>query len=256
MALVETVVDGYVAVITMHDPAKRNALSGAMLAELAAAFDGLAGVRAVVLRARAGDPVWCAGFDIGALRAGDDPLAREGALQGVFGRVAACPAPVIGMLQGSAWGGGTDLALRCDMLVGDGSARLAFTPGKLGLPYDPEGLLNAMWRLGAGLAMEMFATAAPVGAARLLAAGTLNHVVGAAEIEAFTLGLAEQMAANAPLSVASAKAQIRAWGAAGAWPAGVAQAVAEGRTRALLSEDYAEGLAAWRERRAARFRGV
>ncbi len=247
-----------VATIQMHDPAKRNALGPAMLGALTAAFDSLAGqdVRAVILRAAPGDQVWCAGFDITELAPGRDPLARDGALQALFRRVAECPAPVIAMLHGSAWGGGTDLALRCDLIVGDPTASLAFTPARLGLPYDPEGLLNALLRLGPGLALEMFATAAPVGAERLHRAGALAHLISEAELEAFTLDLASRIAANAPLSVASAKRQLRALADAMPLSPALAQALQEGRSRALESEDYAEELAAFRERRAPEFRGL
>ena len=258
MSPVAVQVERHVATIRMHEPAKRNALGPAMLQALTAAFDGLEGkdVRAVLLRAAPGDAVWCAGFDIAELAPGRDPLARDGALQGLFRRVAECPAPVIAVLHGSAWGGGTDLALRCDMIVGDPTASLAFTPARLGLPYDPEGLLNALLRLGPGLAMEMFTTAAPIGAERLHRAGVLAHLVPEDELEAFASELTQRVAANAPLSVASAKQQLRALATAMPLPPAVAQALHEGRRRALDSEDYAEGLAAFRERRAAEFRGV
>ncbi len=257
MTPVSAHVEHRIAVIQMHEPAKRNALGPAMLGALTAAFDGLAGqdVRAVILRAAPGDSVWCAGFDITELAPGRDPLARDGALQALFRRVAECPAPVIAMLHGSAWGGGTDLALRCDLIVGDATASLAFTPARLGLPYDPEGLLNALLRLGPGLALEMFATAAPVGAERLHRAGALAHLVPEAELEAFTLDLAGRIAANAPLSVASAKQQLRALADAMPLSPALTQVLHEGRRRALDSEDYAEGLAAFRERRTPEFRG-
>lgn len=258
MSPVSTHVEQRVATIRMHEPAKRNALGPAMLRALSDAFDGLAGqdVRAVILRAAPGDSVWCAGFDITELAPGRDPLARDGALQALFHRVAECPAPVIAMLHGSAWGGGTDLALRCDLIVGDPTASLAFTPARLGLPYDPEGLLNALLRLGPGLALEMFATAAPVAAERLHRAGALAHLVPDAELDGFTLDLARRIAANAPLSVASAKRQLRALADAMPLSPALAQALHEGRRRALDSADYAEGLAAFRERRAPEFHGL
>ncbi|GAC1340880.1 MAG: enoyl-CoA hydratase-related protein [Acetobacteraceae bacterium] len=238
----------------MQDPARRNALSKAMLDGLDAAFDGLPpDTRAVILRAGPADRVWCAGFDIGALAPGRDPLAQDGRLHGLFRRIAECPAPVIAMLHGSAWGGGTDLALRCDILIGDASCSLAFTPARLGLPYDSPGLLNALLRGGPALAMEMFATADPVTAGRALQAGLLNHLVDAADLETFTLAMARRIAANAPLSVASAKQQLRAL-AEGLAPT-LSGGIEHGRRAALDSKDYAEGLAAFHDKRPPRFTG-
>ncbi len=256
MSVVSFSVSERIATIRMHDPARRNALSEAMLSELCAAFDGIdRDVRAVVLRCGPEDRVWCAGFDIGALAPGCDPLAQDGALQGLFRRVRVCHAPVIGMLHGSAWGGGTDLALRCDMLVGDETASLAFTPAKLGLPYDAGGLLNAMWRAGPALAMEMFATAEPIDATRAAAAGLLNRLVAAEALEDETYGLAGRIADNAPTTVTSAKRHLQAWAGAMVLPELVAQSLEEGRRAALASDDFAEGLAAFREKRRARFLG-
>ncbi len=240
-----------VAVLRMADPARRNALSTAMLEALIAAVAALPDdTRAVVLRAGPDDRVWCAGFDIRALAPGIDPLDPAGLLQRAFRCLEEYPAPVIAMLHGSAWGGGADLALRCDFAVGDSTASLAFTPGKLGLPYDAAGLRNVLLRAGPGMAMEMFATGAPVDAERALRTGLLNHLVPEAELETFTYALARQVAANAPLSVSAAKRQLLGL-VAGLPDPGAAAA----RRRALDSDDYREGLAAFAERRPPTFRG-
>ncbi len=247
----------HIVTIEMNDPARRNALGRAMLLGLVDAFARAAKdrARAVVLRATAGTRVWCAGFDIGDLGPGIDPLARGGLLQRLFTAVHACPAPVIAMLDGTAWGGGTDLALRCDIALASPACTLAFTPARLGLPYDPEGLLNVLLRGGLGLAMEMFATGDAVPAERALAAGLLNHVVPAVELEAFTFAMAGRIAANAPLAVGSAKEQLRALNAALPLPAAVLQGLLEGRQAALASADFKEGIAAFHEKRKAAFRG-
>ena len=245
------------AILTMQDPAKRNALGAAMLDGLCRAFGSLAtqDIRAVVLRARPNDTVWCAGFDIGELSPDVDPLVQDGPLQALFRCVADCPAPVIAMLHGSAWGGGTDLALRCDISVADPTCSLAFTPARLGLPYDADGLLNVLLRGGLHIAMEMFSTADSITAERALALRLVNHLVPETELEAFTYALATRIAANAPLSVASAKQQLRALAQAMPLTPAVAQRLQDGRRRALRSEDYRNGLAAFHARRTPVFQG-
>lgn len=249
---VQVAFDGQVAHVTMHDPRRRNALGSAMLARLTATFRSFErqDVRAVVLRTTADASVWCAGFDIGDLAPGIDPLAPDGPLQALFRCVDDCRAPVIAMLHGSAWGGGTDLALRCDIAVADPTCTLAFTPARLGLPYDTGGLRNVMLRGGLHVAMEMFSTADPIPAERALALRLLNHVVPVAELEPFTTALAARIAANAPLTVASAKQQLRALAHAMPIPPEVMLAIDAGRRSALHSDDYRDGLAAFRARQA------
>jgi len=255
--IIDLAVAGHVATVTMQDPARRNALGRAMLDCLIGAFRSFEtqDIRAVVLRAQPGDRVWCAGFDINELAPDFDPLAQDGPLQALFRCVAECRAPVIAMLHGSAWGGGTDLALRCDIAVADPTCSLAFTPARLGLPYDADGLLNVLLRAGMHVAVEMFSTADPVPADRALALGLVNHLVPEAELEGFTAALAARIAANAPLSVASAKQQLRALAQAMPLPPALAQRLHEGRSLALRSEDYRDGLAAFHARRTPVFRG-
>ena len=227
-----------------------------MLTGLIEAFDALpATTRVVILRAGEGHPVWCAGFDIRALSPGYDPLASDGQLQGLFSQIANCSAPVIAMVHGSTWGGGTDLALRCDMVIADTSCQFAFTPARLGLPYDAEGLLNVLLRTGPAIAFEMFATAEPIAAERALAVGLVNHLVAPDQLETFTAQLARRMSMNAPLSVTSAKQHLRAFAAALPVSTSLADTLARGRVQALESEDYAEGLSAFAAKRSPEFRG-
>ena len=144
---------------------------------------------------------------------------------------------------------------RCDILIGDRSAQFAFTPARLGLPYDGGGLLNALLRVGPGIAAEMFATAQPIDAERALRVGILNHLVEGENLQEFTTNLARVIVDNAPLTVASAKQHLRAFAAALTVPTHVAEALSQSRARALSSEDYAEGLAAFGAKRKPRFTG-
>ena len=242
---------GGIATLCLCDPKRRNTMGPAMLDSLIEAFATLPpDTRAVVLRAGPADKVWCAGFDIRELAPGRDPLDPDGKLQRAFRCLAECPAPVIAMMHGGAYGGGADLALRCDFAIGDSTAAFAFPPPRLWLPYDPAGLRNVMLRAGHAVAMEMFATGAPIPAERALRAGLLNHLVPEAELERFTFAMAAQIAANAPLSITAAKRQLHALADGVALPDESTLRIA-----ALNSADYREGLAAFAERRTPVFSG-
>ena len=101
----------------------------------------------------------------------------------------------------------------------------------------------------------MFTTGDAIPAERALATGLLNHVVPADEIDAWTLAMARRIAANAPLSVRSAKLQLRALNTALPLPAATLQRLLDGRRAALASEDFNEGLAAFRAKRQPSFQG-
>jgi len=241
---------GDVGCLRFANPGRRNALSGVLLDAMLEGLAGLAGARAVVLRSATPGPVWCAGFDITELRPGWDVLAPDGRLRRLFRAITEFPAPVIALLDGTAWGGGADLALRCDFVIASPEAGLAFTPARIGLAYDPDGLRNVMLRAGLAAALEMFGTGDLVGAPRALALGLFNHVVPADALERFTMDMAARIAANAPLAVAAAKRQLRCLAE------GVALPDEEAARRAALdSADYAEGLAAFVARRRPAFEG-
>ena len=246
---------GSVVILEMKDVARRNVLTAEMIADLHDAVRSAHDARAVVLRSAPECPVWSAGFDITALGPGIDPLLPGGALMNLFHAVRDCPAPVIASIHGSCWGGGTDLALRCDMLVADPSCTLAFTPARIGLPYDTDGLRNVLARAGLGLAIEMFTTAEPIGAERAHRHGLINHLVEPGALMAFSLDLAQRIAALAPLAVQSAKQQLRALAGAVTLPPGVLAQIDAARATALSSADYGEGVAAFHARRAPVFEG-
>ena len=246
---------GPVLVLELQDVAKRNSLTTTLIASLHAALRTVGDARAVVLRAAPGCSVWSAGFDMGNLGPGIDPLEPSGPLMQLFHAVRDCPAPVIASVHGSCWGGGTDLALRCDLLVADPTCTLAFTPARIGLPYDTDGLRHVLARCGLGIAMEMFTTAEPIPAERAHRQGLINHLVEPDTLVPFTLALAQRIAALAPLAVQSAKQQLRALASATVLPDAVQAQIDAARTIAVSSADYTEGLAAFRGRRTPVFEG-
>lgn len=247
-----------IGTITLNNDARRNVLSHALVDEILAALREFreAKVRAVVLRANPGVKVFCAGHDIDELPGvRRDPLGWDDSLRQLVRTIEDFPAPVLAMIEGSVWGGGTETVLACDMIIAAENVTFAVTPAKLGLPYNIGGLLTFLNTAGLRLAKEMIFTAHPIDAPRAERMGLINHVVPAAELEAFTMKLAREIAANAPLSVAVMKEQLRILaGAHPMSPQGFERI--QGLRRVVYdSEDYREGIRAFKEKRRPEFRG-
>jgi enoyl-CoA hydratase/carnithine racemase len=113
------------------------------------------------------------------------------------------------MVEGSVWGDATETVLACDLIVAAESATFAVTPAKLRVPYNVSGMLTFLNAAPLRIVKEMTFTGQPVGAVRAERFGMINYVLPAAELEGFTFGLARQIAANAHLSVAVMKEQLR-----------------------------------------------
>jgi methylmalonyl-CoA decarboxylase len=258
-ALVRTGVDGQVGVIILDDRRHRNAI-GAQLADgVVAALERLRAqhVRVVVLRAAAGMDVWSAGHNINELPRGRrDPLGYNDSLEGMLRAIRIFPMPVVAMVHGSVWGGALDLVLSCDLVTADETASFAITAANLGLPYNTTGLLHFLGRLPVNLIKEMFFTAAPLDAKKARECLLVNHLVGSAELEAFTLELAAIMAAKSPMAIAVIKEQLRVLTDYQPIAAQVYERIQGLRREAYDSSDYLEGLNAFAEKRPPIFRGT
>jgi enoyl-CoA hydratase/carnithine racemase len=244
--------------LTISNPAKRNALDHAILDAIAAALRGLSDARVVVLTGANG--MFSSGYDIAGIP--DDVFAEEAerlvahpfaaAIEALDG----CPIPTVAALPGHTIGGGLELALACDLRVAADGILLGMPPAKLGLVYSHTGLRRFVDAIGAPRTRELFLTGRNIDARTALGWGLVNAVVGAAELEDAALDLAEDLAANAPLSVRGNKRVIRELLAAeGALDPDVERELVELREASFRSDDLREGVRAFGEKRRARWKG-
>lgn len=231
---VQVEVRGHVAVITLDRPERKNALGHAMWAGLGRAADELHArtPRAVVLTG-AGES-FCAGMDVnpdnpqvaklvGAVAGRDAAPGRAMLLElhGVLDRLFSLPVPIVAALGGLAYGGGAEIATRCDLRVADPRATICFSEVRLGLMPDLGGGVALARLLGPGRAADLILTARKVGADEALALGLVNRVSAPGASLADAVALADTIAGNGPRAVRAALAVIR--GATDlSWPDAVA----------------------------------
>jgi enoyl-CoA hydratase len=243
-----------IATLTIRNATRGNALSGGMLAELAAAAEAIERdrtIRAAVLTGEGGK-AFCTGADIHAW-SGMDPVAfaREWVVAGhrVFDRLAQLPVPLIGAINGHAFGGGLELAALCDVRVAAPEAQFGLPETGIGVTPGWSGTQRLARLLPQALLREMALTGGRLSAARLHAVGFLNEIDPAPLARAAEI--AARAAALAPRAVEAVRHVLNA-------------AVGEGREAAIdalasalvaRTEDKAEGMASFREKRKPDFRG-
>ncbi|KAA2237052.1 enoyl-CoA hydratase [Salinarimonas soli] len=249
--------DGAVATLSIDNPARRNALDLEMwraLPEIAAGLARDERVRALVVRG-AGDGPFASGADIAefeTVRAdAAGGRAYEAANEAAFDALAALPQPTIAMIRGFCLGGGFGLALACDLRIAGRDAVFGIPAGRLGVGYPPGAMRMVVAAMGAAAAKDLFFTARRIDAETARSLGVVRDVVAPEALEAEVAGLAQVIAANAPLTLRAAKAAIdKASGIAA--PDGSAAALA---AACFDSEDYREGRTAFLDKRAPVFRG-
>jgi enoyl-CoA hydratase/carnithine racemase len=154
-------------------------------------------------------------------------------------------------MNGSAFGGGAELALCCDFRIGVTGSRVAVPAARLGLAYPLGGLRRYVATLGVGVASRLLLATEEFGADELLRVGFLHRVVSPSELEATTRELAERLAGLAPLAVQAMKRILRDL-AEGTLDEAAARALIE---TCASSRDFREGVRARREGRSPRFEG-
>ena len=201
-------VEDRVAVLTMNRPARRNALSGQMLAALEAALadlDVANDVGCVVLTGAEG--AFCAGGDVkgmaeadsgGAPRSLDDAIHRQRLSQrGTAGKLYSLSKPTIAMLPGAAAGAGLSLALACDLRIASDNAILTTAFANVGFSGDYGGTYFMTKLIGAAKARELYLLSEKIDAAEAERLGLVNRVVAKESLEKETHALAQRLA-NGP----------------------------------------------------------
>jgi enoyl-CoA hydratase/carnithine racemase len=242
---------------TIDGATRRNAISRSMLAELESHVRRVASqraVRAVVLTGD-GDKAFCAGADLKE-RAGMTELEVRAFLEQLRRTLRAMEVAdtvFIAAINGVALGGGTELALACDLRVAAPAAELGLTEVALGIIPGGGGTQRLTRLLGPGRAKDLILTARRVAAAEAFVLGLVNRMAPEGRLLETALGLASQVAANAPLAVGAAKHAIDE-GAALELDDALALELRKYEI-VLASEDRKEGLAAFAEKRPPRYSG-
>jgi len=201
-----TVADhGAVRVVTVNRPDKLNALNAATLDALHEAFDAAAvdaAVRCIVLTG-AGAKAFVAGADISEMNTLTPVQGRDFSLRGqrLMRRIEKMPKPVVAMINGFALGGGLELAMGCHLRIAGDNAKLGQPEVNLGLIPGFGGTQRLLRLAGRAATLELCLVGTPVDAARARELGIVNRVVAAADLEAETMKLANQLAESAPLAL-------------------------------------------------------
>jgi len=244
------------ATIRLNRPRHRNRIERGdvdVLCELLTSVDRNPDLRVLVLTG-AGS-TFCAGYDLGALKTEAAEAATAAPGPDLFERMVdqleELRIPTICALNGGVYGGATDLALACDFRIGVEGMELGLPASRLGVHYYLSGFRRYVTRLGLGPAKRLFLTGVPMSAGGLLEISYLDELVPAGELAGRVDALAATLASRAPLAVQGMKRALNAVARGTADAAEVDAAI----MRCMRSEDLAEGLSAWAEKRAPVFRG-
>ncbi|RZL24473.1 MAG: crotonase/enoyl-CoA hydratase family protein [Rhodococcus sp. (in: high G+C Gram-positive bacteria)] len=250
-------VRGQVAIITLNRPRALNAVNAALstaVGTLLEQAEADADVRVVVITGSG--RAFCAGADLKALSAGESTDADGHPEWGFAGYVQHwISKPTIAAVNGFALGGGTELVLASDLAVVDENAQLGLPEVKRGLFAAAGGVIRLQQQVPRKVALEIALTGEPITAAQGKELGLVNRVATAGTALDIALELAEQIAANAPLSVRESKSMIHRTATASDWEPDVWAANAAAMKVVFTSADAQEGPLAFAQKRPAVWTG-
>jgi enoyl-CoA hydratase len=238
---------GAVLVITLNRPDARNAVNAALAQALAGALDTLDGDPELLVGVLTGAPPgFCAGMDLKAFAAGEQPWIDGRGFAGITER--SSRKPLIAAVESFAMAGGLEIALACDLIVAARDARFAIPEVKRGLFAAAGGLLRLPRALPYQLAAEMALTGEAQSAERLHALGLINRLSEPGSALTDALELAGAITPNSPLAVRTTKYVLQSQPD---WPAELAWSrQAELLAEILAAPDALEGAVAFAQKRA------
>jgi enoyl-CoA hydratase len=251
-------VEDGIGVLTLNRPKALNALNTRTIAELDALLQAEArepAVKAVILTG-AGDKAFVAGADIAEMSGMTAQQARFFAEVGqrAFGRLEALPIPTIAAVNGYALGGGSELALACDLVYASERARFGQPEVNLGLVPSWGGTQRLARRVGAMRALEIVLTGEMYDAARAKELGLCLEVLPPEQLLPHALAKAKVIASRGPLAVAGVKRLVHAGAGFGLSQGLALEAEAFGLV--FASEDMREGTRAFLEKRPPVWKGT
>jgi enoyl-CoA hydratase len=254
---VQVDVEPPVATVTIDRPEALNAIDEATLKQLASAFEGIdadESVRAVVVTG-GGEKAFVAGGDIAAMQrmsVGEgERFVRFG--HDVLLRIERSRAVVVAAVNGHALGGGTELALACDVRVASERATFGLPETTIGLFPGWGGTQRLLRTVGIGRAKDLVFTGRRIGAEEALRIGLVEYVVPHDELVERARELAQRITANSPAAVAQAKKALN-HGAQTSLDQGIAIEI-EAWLVNFATQDRLEGLSAFLEKRRPEFTG-
>lgn len=246
--------DEAVGIVTLNRPNELNALSTAMVAEIASAlgtFDSDESIRCMVITG-AGDRAFAAGADIKEMADRSPIDMLLGGFQ-AWEKLRQLHKPLIAAVGGYALGGGCELALHCDLIVASDNARFGQPEINLGIIPGAGGTQRLARTLGKYVTMEMVLTGRQFSAQEMAERGLVNRVVPRGEHLAEALKLATEIASRAPIAVRLAKEAVLA-----AFETTLQEGLEHERKNFFLlfaTQDMREGMQAFIEKRPAHFQG-
>lgn len=248
---------GSIAIMTLNNPERYNALGGSLLTDLNAALDEALGEpRARVVVLTGAGKGFCSGAQFGGdtFGAGDGIAERmRGSINPVIEKIRNLPIPVVVAMNGAAAGAGVGIALAGDIVIAARSARFILSFVRLGAALDGGTSLFLQRSIGVARARALALLGEPLAAETAAQWGLIWKAVDDADLLDEAMAVAQKLADGPPVSLGLIKGQIEA-----AWNSSLAStldAEASSQARAFVTEDLREGAAAFVQKRPARFTG-